>query len=307
MPHDQLFKELLRAFFREFMELFFADIAARLDFETVRFLEQEVFTDFPEGDPRRADTIVEVKTSDGDPEVVLFHIEAEARRRGEMGFRMWEYFALIRQRRKQQVFPIVIYLSPGSGGLTWEDYSDTVFGHTINLFHYAVVGLPDLSADAYRESENLLGVALSSVMRPSAVGSVLHKWQTVRRILTSSLDESRKILLATVVETYLPLSGTAEEEYQRIARAEMPQEVQGMLSIYEERGIAKGIAQGIEQGIEQGILRGQRDLLLKQLQARFGELSEAATAKVQAMTSTDLETLSLQLLRAASLAELGLE
>lgn len=49
MPHDQLFKELLQAFFREFMELFFADIAGRQDFSHLSFLDKELFTDLPKG------------------------------------------------------------------------------------------------------------------------------------------------------------------------------------------------------------------------------------------------------------------
>jgi hypothetical protein len=306
MPHDQIFKELLRAFFREFLELFLPDIAARLDFSTVRFLEQEIFTDFPAGDPRRADNIAEVRTTDGEPELVLFHIEAEARRRSEFRFRMWEYYSLIRFRAKRPVYPIIIYLSPGTGGIVREEYTEVLFDETLLSFRFAAVGLPDLSADDYRESENLLGVALSALMQGSGIGPVLQKWQAIRRILTSSLDESRKILLATVVENYLLLSEEAEEEYLRVARSEMPEEVQSMLSIYEERGIAKGIARGIEQGIAEGILRGQRQLLLKQLRAKFGELPETAVTRVQAMEAPDLDALAESLLKAEALAEVGL-
>ena len=49
MGHDQFFKDFFRAFFRDFLELFYPDISVRLDFGTVRFLEKELFTDFPEG------------------------------------------------------------------------------------------------------------------------------------------------------------------------------------------------------------------------------------------------------------------
>lgn len=112
MAKDQLFKELLRVFFREFLELFFPVIATRLRFDTVQFLEQEVFTDFPEGDPRRADTIAQVETLDGAPEVVLFHVEVENVYRNEFLARMWEYYSLIRLRTKLQVYPIAILLSP---------------------------------------------------------------------------------------------------------------------------------------------------------------------------------------------------
>ena len=62
MSHDQLFKELLQAFFREFMELFYLDVAARLDFSRVSFLDKETFTDFPQGDQREADIVAQVYT-----------------------------------------------------------------------------------------------------------------------------------------------------------------------------------------------------------------------------------------------------
>ena len=44
-----------------------------------------------------------------------------------------------------------------------------------------------------------------------------------------------------------------------------------------------------EQGREQGHEQGERTILLKQLRLRFGELSEAVTAHVQAATSTQIE------------------
>jgi hypothetical protein len=40
---DQLFKAILEALLRGFLERFFPDEAARLNFDTLRFLEKEVF------------------------------------------------------------------------------------------------------------------------------------------------------------------------------------------------------------------------------------------------------------------------
>ncbi len=59
MAQDQLFKDLLRTFFREFLELFFPDVAARLDFSRVRFLDKEAFTDLPDGSRREADLVAQ--------------------------------------------------------------------------------------------------------------------------------------------------------------------------------------------------------------------------------------------------------
>src|SRR5437867_939293 len=82
VAHDQLFKDLLRAFFQEFMELFFPDIAPRLDFTRVVPRDKELFTDVPRGEQREADLVTEVQTRQGRPEAVLIHVEVEAGRRG---------------------------------------------------------------------------------------------------------------------------------------------------------------------------------------------------------------------------------
>src|SRR3990172_5978975 len=70
MGHDQLFKDILRSFFREFLELFYPEVEARLDFETLRFLDKEVFT-LPEGSSRKVDVLAELETGKGNRELVL--------------------------------------------------------------------------------------------------------------------------------------------------------------------------------------------------------------------------------------------
>ncbi|TDI34263.1 MAG: transposase, partial [Acidobacteria bacterium] len=71
MGHDQLFKTLLEEFFPDFLGLFYPDVAKQLDFSQVRFLNAELFTDFPDGSVREADVVAEVKTLEGEPELVL--------------------------------------------------------------------------------------------------------------------------------------------------------------------------------------------------------------------------------------------
>jgi hypothetical protein len=138
MPYDQLFKDLLRTFFREFMELFFPQASARLDFSRITFLDKELFTDLPEGEQREVDLVAQVYTLDGIPEIVLVHVEVEAQRRRTFPFRMFEYFMLLRLRHRVPVFPAVIYLSPGAGGMTEETYREDVLGREVVRFIYSV-------------------------------------------------------------------------------------------------------------------------------------------------------------------------
>jgi hypothetical protein len=188
---------LLQAFFREFMELFFADVAARLDFSSVTFLDKETFTDLPQGDQREADLVAQVYTLEGEPEIILTHIEVEARRRGSFPRRMFEYYMMLRLRRRVPVYPIVVYLSPGAGGLTTERHEERVFDEEINVFQYKAVGLPDLEADDYQALDNPLGPALSALMKTSRLGAVAQEYQSLRAMASSQMDAERQTLQCT--------------------------------------------------------------------------------------------------------------
>src|SRR5260221_2841540 len=91
MSHDQVFKELLRAFLREFLLLFLPEVAEQIDFEHVRFLEPEVFTDLPKGRRRTADLVTEIMAADGaGPRIVLIHIEIQGKKDRNFPRRMYE-------------------------------------------------------------------------------------------------------------------------------------------------------------------------------------------------------------------------
>ena len=319
MSHDQLFKELLQEFFREFLELFFPHAAARLDFARVTFLDKEYFTDLMDGEQRETDLIAQVYTLDGQPEIVLVHVEVERQRRSTFPARMHDYYHMIRLRKKVAVYPIAVYLSPGTGGLIREAYTESLFGEEIDRFTYWAVGLPDLSADDYRDSENVLASGLSALMRVSTLGKAVQKAWQLRRVAQSAENEARKFLLVNVIEKYLPLQGIEAEEFERLTAQPEAQGVREMISIYEERGIEKGIARGIaigeeraremisvyeergvekgiaigeERGVEKGVVRGiaigERNRLLKVLQRKFGALPEPITAQIEAIDSEEV-------------------
>ena len=78
MGHDQLFKRFFHEFLQDFLELFYPDVAARLDFTTLEFLDKELFTDFPEGSVREADVVARVQTHEGTSELILVHLEIQS-------------------------------------------------------------------------------------------------------------------------------------------------------------------------------------------------------------------------------------
>ena len=113
MGHDQLFKDFLRAFFREFLELFCPEAASRLDFGTLRFLDKELFTNFPEGSLREADVVAEIRTHDGTPELILVHVEVQLRSEPDFGLRMLQYYMLLWLRYQTPTYPVAVILKGG--------------------------------------------------------------------------------------------------------------------------------------------------------------------------------------------------
>ncbi|MGH9391063.1 MAG: hypothetical protein ACRD1Z_15720 [Vicinamibacteria bacterium] len=171
MRHDQLFKTVFGKLLREFLELFYPDVAARLNFETMRLLDKELFADVPDGLKREADLVAEFQTHAGEPEVVLFHIEIEAGTKPDVPQRMFHYYALLSLRYRVPAFPVVVYLRGGKG-IAEEEYRVTLFGREHLRFRYAALGLERLPASEYA-GKGPLGWALGALMDRTSVGDVV--------------------------------------------------------------------------------------------------------------------------------------
>jgi hypothetical protein len=77
VDHDRLFKELLTTFFFEFLDLFFPELAAQIDSESIEFLSQELFPDLLDGAEYRADILVKSRFR-GQDACFLIHVEHQS-------------------------------------------------------------------------------------------------------------------------------------------------------------------------------------------------------------------------------------
>ena len=310
MEHDQVWKEVIWTFFERFIRLFFPQVAAALDFSTAQLVEGEVFTDVPEGSRREPDVVVQVSRLDGATEIILVHVEVQSERRGNMPYRMWEYYSLLRLRKKLPVFPIVVFLVPGAGGLVSESYHEELFGKRILDFAYEAVGLPDLSAEEYIDLDDPLAVSLSALMR-SADGSRVKRWlQAMERLSFSGLDDARTWLLAYIVDKYVTLTEEEKEEMSQLTSfdpASPERYKKGLMLSFEEAAWDRGIEKGREEGREQGREQGKHDLIERLLRRKFGEASAPVIARVMAIDDLGrLDDLAERLLTAATVDDLGL-
>ena len=305
VDHDQRFKSLLKAFFAEFFQVFFPAWADRFDFSRVDWLEQEVFTDPPRGERRSLDLVARLPLRPGVPPpappsgepadcwLTLIHVEIESRDAvAPLRPRMFSYYEQLRRQHGLPVLPIALYLRVGLDGIGWDVYEEKYWDHRLLSFSYAYVGLPGLDGEQYVAGEQLLGVALTALMRvPPARRAEVHA-EALRRLAEARENDYRRYLLLDCLEAYATLDEAQAQELAALLRTERYQGAQAMAATTFEKGgfatrpadDAPGAARGPVRPVESRCPTAPREPEPRAAQA-----------------------LALALLKAQSLQELGLE
>jgi len=121
--------------------------------------------------------------------------------------------------------------------------------------------------------------------------------------------ENRRVLLLDFVEAYLELTPEEAEEYKILA-AGNPRETKAMWMTWSERLKADGKKEGLKLGKLEGrqeAVRSLQQVLLFQLEQRFGPLPERVRSQVEAIDSLRrLTRLAERVLTVGSLRELRL-
>ena len=289
--HDRLFKEFLRRFLPQFMQLFFPTQAARLDFSTIRFVDKELVINFPEQELRITDIVAEVQTWQGETEAIVVHVEVEGRDKRTLPRRMSEYYVLLRLSSGKPVLPIALVLLAKAGGISWQAYTEELFGEQLLHFRYGQVGIRDLSAATYLAKQDPVAATLAVLMKTGKQSKAAVKLSALQTVIQSNLSPGDKLFLVELANTYAPtveLSDPREEIMQSLMEIEM--------SWGDKLR---------EEGREEGVISGERKMLLRLLTLMFGPLPAEFVERVQAIhDEAMLEALSQQLLQAKSLADL---
>ena len=120
------------------------------------------------------------------------------------------------------------------------------------------MGLAALDGEQYVAGENLLGVALTALMRvPPARRAEVHA-EALRRLAEARENDYRRYLLLDCLEAYATLDEAQAQEFGALLRTERYQGAQAMAMTTFEKGVQAGLQQGL------------RTMLQKQLEARFG-------------------------------------
>jgi hypothetical protein len=305
MDHDQRFKILIHTFFQEFLLLFFATWAERLDAAAVEWLDKEVFPEPPEGQRRVLDLVGKLptrqavagqRTGEAEQWLALVHIEIESPDTVKpLRPRMCDAYFHLRRHYSLPVLPIGLFLRVGLDGIGIDIYEEHFWELRTLQFQYLYVGLPALDAVEYVQGDNWLGVALAALMRIPADRAAWLGAEALRRIQTAPLSDQQRFLLGECVQAYLPLNEEQRDEFQRLVTTEPYQEVRKMNTTW------------FEKGVEKGVETERRALLRELLEVRFGPLTPALLRAVEHLPAERLQSVRQAAWKAESLDELGLE
>lgn len=296
MDHDQRFKELLREFLWELLELFLPDLLAKLLAREAAWQSQEVFTNPPLGLVRRVDllAILQEGTSAEDARERVLHLEAEsATSLTEVRKKIGYYYPNLRTKHNLPVTTLAIYLYVGLEGVGWDEYveEDAEAGaeaESVYRVRWRYVGLP---AERYLAGNNWLGVALAALMRIEPERKAWLRAECLRRLtLECQENDYRKLLLINCVEAYLPLEGEQEQTYLQLLRTDLRyQETTQMIQTTYERGVAAAELRGRQEAL--------REMAVRFAAPRCGAATETVLARLQAIQ--ELATLQAVVERAA--------
>ena len=317
--HDQNFKNLIIDYPRDALAFFAAEEApAPGDDVEITPLRQEQLKERLGDRFRELDVPLLVEWRDGRREAVLFVVEEETRPRRFSTHRLAHYcLDLAQMFDTDRVVPVAIFLRDAKAAP-----ASLVLGterRAYLRFDYLACRLAETPYEDWHDSGNVAALVNLPNMRVPSERRVEAYAAAVRGLEAVEKDADRKAKYMEFIEIYARLSEDESRRFERDhaeEKAVMTGFIQkarkegleqgravraGVIQRAREEGMEQGMERGVEQGMERGVLRGERALLERLIQRRFGPLPAAVVERLGRASADDLETWADSVLDAGTL------
>jgi len=290
IDHDRLFKELLSNFFPEFIELFFPDISAYWERDSIEFLPQEIFTDVTEGERKILDIVLQASVRNQDT-LFIIHTEHQSYSQTNFNQRMFTYFARLHEKYALPVYPIVIYSHDSPQTPEPNSYRIDFPNKRVLEFNYEVVQLNQLKWQDFVNQRNPVASALMAKMQIDVQERPTVKLMSLQLLANLGLNPAQIQLISGFIDTYLDLNAQEEIMFQEQLASIEPKQEERVMQI---------VTSWMRQGIQQGELK----MILRLLNRRIGEVNPQLQERIQTLSTDELENLGEALLDFTTTADL---
>jgi hypothetical protein len=260
--YDSPWKDILERYFGEFMAFFFADAYAGIDwsrgYESLDTELQQVVRDAELG-KRLADKLMRVWRQDGEEQWVLIHIEIQASYDAGFARRMFIYHYRLFDRYQRTIVSLAVL---GDDHPSWRprQYGTELWGCEI-LLRFPVVKLTDYNEhwEVLEASVNPFAIMVMAHLKTQATrhdpqARLQWKFQLVKRLYEKGFRREDILELFRFIDWLLVLPQGIDKQF----RNELAEYEAAMSTPY---------ITSIER---LGIQQGERALLRRQIQHRFG-------------------------------------
>ena len=293
--HDRLFKELLSNFFIDFLDLFLPDVLAYIDPDSLVALDKEMFADLKLGAANEVDLLMQAQFK-GQTAYFIIHTEHQSYRQTPFPRRMFRYFARLSEKHNLPVYPIVVLSYDKPYKAAPNSYEVVFPNKTVLQFSYDVIQLNQLDWRTFVNRPNPIASALMAKMRIKSEDRVKVKLACLRMLAGLKLNPAQVRLISGFTDIYLHLNPTEDQAFQ--------EQLTGLANPKEKEAVMEIVTSWMEKGIETGRKQGKTTMLLGQLTMRFGNLESAIEDRIQHLSDTELDSLSLAFLGFSGLSDL---
>ena len=324
--YDTAWKATLETFLPACLEITHPQLAQVIDWSMPpEFLDTELqeIVRGSETGRQRVDKLIKVQRKDGGAELLLIHIEVQSQRDDELPSRMFRYLCRILDRFGQLPVSLAILADPHP---RWNPgpYAYALGGMSI-VYQYATCKLAELDLTPWIIAGNPVArvieahrLAQGTTRNPKARRS--GKLGLVRALLESGMSDVEIRELMRLVHWLLALPDEEELEFRKDVRhmeASMQTKRRSNYEriVWEEgrdegrlegrtEGRSEGRLEGLDQGRHEGRLIAGRELLLEQINERFGGCGESLRQRVESIQDeTRIRQLARAILTVPTLSE----
>jgi hypothetical protein len=180
--YTQVFEDMVRTFFGDFLELVEPGLVARLGAEAVIFRHRDELAHWPEEERRDLGLLAEILTCHGEWRTILVQVEAEAGDPARLEEKLLGWYLRLAVEDRQPVRVIAVHLRGGEPGLSRRWIVDEVDGEELLRIPYLAFGLEECRAEDFLAKPQPLAWALASLMRPTRRSRAAHTRACLRRI-----------------------------------------------------------------------------------------------------------------------------
>jgi hypothetical protein len=292
---DSAWKEILEDLFEEFLDLFFPELHAAVDWSVrPEWLDKEFQALFPheEGGGRTVDKLAKVRLQGGEEEWILVHVEVQGESRAGFNERMFRYNCLVRFRYQRDVVSLGV-LTDEARSFRPGLYRRRTAGQLLH-FRFPTVKLLDFEGrrEELERSRNPFGlVVLAHLEAKRARGEEERfdaRFRLARKLYQSGQSRENIRSLYRFLEWLLRLPFELEMALREKVQAEIEGKIaMPFLATFERVAMEKGREQGREEGLQTGrqlgrqegreeglaagVQKGLRDAVRLVVRTRFGE------------------------------------